>query len=71
MLTEKGRAGALRYESTLPACVEAPVAEGQALGTLSVYDGETLLEAFPLLAKDAVERLGVWRRFLALLSALV
>ena len=71
VLTEKGRAGALRYESTLPERVEAPVAEGQALGTLSVYDGETLLETFPLLAKDAVERLGVWRRFLAFLGALV
>ena len=71
VLTEKGRAGALRYEPTLPACVEAPVAEGQALGTLSVYDGETLLETFPLCAKDAVERLGVWRRFLAFLGALV
>ena len=71
VLTEKGKAAALRCEYSLPEQLEAPVAAGQELGTLSVYDGETLVETFPLLAKDAVERLGVWERFLALLRALV
>ena len=71
VLVEKGAAGKLRYEISLPERIEAPVAEGQPLGTLSVYAGDELLETLPLLAERAVARLNFWQRFLALLSAAV
>ena len=71
VLVEKSRVGTLRCEVSLPESVNAPVAQGQALGTLSVYAGEELLETVPLLAVQAVPRLNVWQRFVSLLSALV
>ena len=51
--------------------MDAPVAAGQALGTLSVYSGEELIETLPLLAEREVARQNVWQRFLALLGAAV
>ena len=71
VLLEKSSAGKLRYECALPDFVEAPVAAGQTLGTLSVYSGDALIETIPLLAEREVPRLDVWRRFLALLTSVV
>jgi len=46
----------------LPARLEAPVAEGRALGELRVrLGGETLAEV-PLVALEAVPEGGLWRR---------
>ena len=71
VLVEKSMAGKLRYEIDLPERIDAPVAAGQQLGTLSVYAGDDLLETLPLLAEQAVSRLNLWQRFLMLLGAAV
>ena len=71
VLVEKASAGALRYEVALPEALDAPVAEGQELGTLSVYDGDSLVRTLPLCAAQAVARMDLWQRFLALIDALV
>ena len=71
VLVEKQDAGKLRYALSLPERVDAPVAAGQTLGTLSVYSGEELVETLPLLAEREVARQNVWQRFLALLGAAV
>ncbi len=71
VLIEKGAAGRLRYAPALQEQLEAPVAEGQEIGSLSVYDGDELIQTLPLLARNAVPRLGLWQRFLAMLGALI
>jgi D-alanyl-D-alanine carboxypeptidase (penicillin-binding protein 5/6) len=60
VLVEKARAGELRREVTLPESVEAPVEQGQALGTMAVCDGDTVLAEVPLLAAESVARV-TWR----------
>ena len=71
VLVEKSRAGTLRCTADLPETLEAPVAEGQQIGSLSVYVGEELLETIPLIAERSVPRLNLAQRFLALLGGLV
>lgn len=71
VLVEKQHAGALRYDVALPERLNAPVARGQEIGSVSVYAGDQLLATLPLSASDDVARLNVWQRFLALLGALV
>ncbi len=71
VLVEKTAAGKLRYEVSLPDVVDAPVAAGQTLGTLSVYSGEGLLQTLPLLSEREVPRQNVWQRFLTLLGAAI
>ncbi len=69
-LIEKTRASDLRYEVELPEQVTAPVAEGDQLGTLTVYAGETELARVPLLAGGSVERLGTFGVFTRMLNLL-
>ena len=57
LLVEKTKAGQLTQSVELPAEVEAPVAAGQALGTLTVRAGEEVLLELPLQAEQAVEKL--------------
>ena len=71
VLVEKTAAGKLRYEVSLPDVVDAPVAAGQTLGTLSVYSGEGLLQTLPLLSEREVPRQNIWQRFLTLLGAAI
>lgn len=72
VLVEKnGAGGKVRYELELPEEAAAPVAEGQQLGTVRLYRGETLLRETPLTAAAAVERLTLWQVFGRLLGALV
>ena len=71
LLVQKKDAGALRWEAEVPATVNAPVEKGEELGTLSVYAGETLLQTLPLVAPEAVGKLGVWQIFGRILGALV
>ena len=71
LLVEKGSAAKLRYETKLPAQLEAPVAQGQELGSVTIYADDAPLATLPLLAANAVERPNVWARFLSLLGALV
>lgn len=71
ILIEKASEGKLRYEAELPERLDAPVAQGQALGTLRVYLGDTLLQTLPLCAEHAVARLNLWQRFTMFLGALI
>ena len=67
ILTERGAAENLSYETELPDHVTAPVEEGQRLGTLTVYrDGETIATV-DILSPEYVERLSpgdIYHRFL-------
>lgn len=70
ILVEKGTAGTLRWEVEMPEYVTAPVEAGQQIGKLCAYAGETLLRETPLLAPEAVGRLGTWDIFTRLLANL-
>ena len=70
ILTERTHSTRLSYRFNLPESVAAPVAPGDLLGTLCIYDGETLLQENPLVAADAVARLNTWQIFKKLLFTL-
>ena len=61
LLLEKEQAGLLRYVPTLPERVAAPVAEGQQLGTIGVYSGNTLLAEVPVVAQTSADAMTVWQ----------
>ncbi len=65
------RSGApAEYSLELPELVAAPVREGQELGTLTVrLGGETVAEV-PILAAEAVDRIGFWGIFRKLAGSL-
>jgi len=71
ILVNKRHAGTLSYQIHLPEQITAPVAAGQTLGSVSVYDGETLLQETPLIAANDVPRLSVLQIFGNLLRGLV
>ena len=50
VLLEKGGAASLRTELTLPEALEAPVQKGQAVGSVAVYTGESLLDTYNIYA---------------------
>ncbi|MGN1001801.1 MAG: D-alanyl-D-alanine carboxypeptidase family protein [Oscillospiraceae bacterium] len=70
ILLEKGVSAKLEYALSLPESVDAPVAQGQELGSLKVYSGGQLIDELPLVADGPVEKLGVWGVFLRLADAL-
>ena len=57
LLLEKAKAGAVTRDVTLAPLVEAPVAQGDPLGTLTVSSGGTVLEEIPILAGEEVPRI--------------
>lgn len=61
MLLEKRSMGDVRYEVELPESVNAPVAEGDVLGEMVVYSGETQLARVPLVAGSGVEKLSLFK----------
>ena len=67
LLVEKGMASAVTTRLDLPEAVTAPVAEGQQLGSLLIYQGQTLLKTLPLTAAHPVPRLTWSQMFLRLL----
>ena len=70
VLAKKAQAAGLTQELTLPETVEAPVAQGQRVGTLTVRDGETVVLEVPVLAAEDVEKLTWWEMYRRLLGAL-
>ena len=67
ILLEKGKAASISREIELAEDCEAPVEQGQVLGTLRVLAGKELLAEIPLQAAEAVPRLGfgeIWMRVL-------
>ena len=71
VLGAKGSAASLEYEISLPDSIAAPVAQGQQLGTLSMYSGSQLLQTVPLLADCEVPRLTLLQRVWRLAASLV
>ncbi len=66
LLLEKSRAAGLQQAVTLKESVEAPVAPGDSLGTLTVTAGEggEVVAEIPLLAGEEVPRITFWQMFL-------
>jgi D-alanyl-D-alanine carboxypeptidase (penicillin-binding protein 5/6) len=58
MLIDKAQRGSVATEVKLEESVTAPVSRGQRLGTLTVKAGEQVLAQVPLVAEQAVRRLG-------------
>ena len=70
LLLERRTASNVRQAVEMVEAVTAPVAAGQDLGTLTVYDGETVIAVIPIVAGDSVERIStgqVFGKFLRLL----
>ena len=57
LLVEKAKKSSVTTEVTLEEVIEAPVAQGQQLGMLTVRCGEEILAEVPLVAESAVEKL--------------
>lgn len=68
LLLEKGKAGDLQQSVTLAESVEAPVARGDVLGTLSVTSGGEVVTEIPLLAGEEVPRVTYGQMLLRLLQ---
>ncbi|MFB0921813.1 MAG: D-alanyl-D-alanine carboxypeptidase family protein [Oscillospiraceae bacterium] len=70
LLMEKSKLGELNYEFNLPDSLDAPVAEGEALGEMIVYSNGTELSRVPLLAGGEVKKLTVFGLYGKMLSRL-
>ena len=70
VLVKKSQVAGLAQEVTLPESVEAPVAAGQQVGTLTVRDGETIVLEVPIRAAEAVEKLTWWEMYRRMLGML-
>ncbi len=68
LLLEKSKAGDLQQSVTLAESVEAPVARGDVLGTLSVTSGGEVVTEIPLLAGEEVPRVTYGQMLLRLLQ---
>ena len=63
LLVPKGRSGDITHEVTLAEDLEAPVEQGQIVGSITFsLDGEELCE-IPLLAAESVSRMDFWAAF--------
>lgn len=70
ILVQKGEGAALAAELELPQTLAAPLAEGQQVGTVTVYSGETALGSWPVTAASAVQPMTMRLGFERLLAAL-
>ena len=68
LLLEKSRAGDLQQTVTLVESIDAPVAAGTQLGTLTVTSGEETVTEIPLLAGEEVPRITYGQMLLRLLK---
>ena len=67
MLIDKAQRQSVTMEVQLEEQVDAPVSQGQRLGTLTVKAGEQVLRQIPLVAVQGVERLSWWDLFVKVL----
>ena len=70
-LIRKTHTGTLSYEMELPESVKAPIAQGQALGTLHVRSGDDRIADIPLLSPVEIGHLTSSDIFLRLLQVLL
>ena len=71
LLVKKGEGASLSAVLELPQTLAAPLAEGQQVGTVTVYSGETALGAWPVTAAEEVQLMTARLGFERLLSALI
>lgn len=71
LLLPRSEAKDVNYSLDLPESTAAPVARGDALGTLTVRSGDRVLAEVPVTASSDVARLSLWGVLLRLLRALV
>ena len=67
MLIDKGQKSTVTTQIALDEGVEAPVSQGQRLGTMTVKAGEQILAEIPMVAETAVEKLSWWQMYKRLL----
>ena len=67
LLIDKGQKSSVTTQVQLEEAVEAPVAKGQRLGTLTVKAGEQILAQIPLVAEEPVEKKNFWDLFAQML----
>ncbi len=70
ILTEKALKNGITVRTETEECLQAPVEEGQRVGTLTVESQGKVLREIPLVAAKAVPRLSVWQLFLRMLGKL-
>ena len=70
VLVDKGQKSRITQERVLLDGVEAPVSQGQRLGTLYIKAGEQVLKEIPLVAENTVPRLTFGQMFSRLLRTL-
>ena len=71
LLVRKGEEGQVTTRLSLAEDLEAPVEQGQTLGTLEVYVGDELRDTVPILAAQPVDRLSIPGIFGRMLSKLL
>ena len=70
MLFARSELPNVRISVELEASLKAPVTEGQQIGTVKVYSGETLLEDIPIVSDADVALMGIFDIFLEFLRML-
>ena len=70
VLVKKAQVANLTQELMLPESVDAPVQQGQRVGTMVVRDGETVLLEVPVLAAETVGKLTWWEMYRRMLEQL-
>lgn len=71
LLMEKGQGSGLRVTVDLPTALQAPVAQGDQVGTVRILLGDTELQSCPITAAGAVEALDFGICFRRLVDALM
>ena len=71
VLIEKAQKNQIAQQVELLDGVDAPVSQGQRLGTLYIKAGEQVLKEIPLVAESPVERLSFWQMWGKILRKLV
>lgn len=70
ILMAKDQAGDLLTHLDLETDLTAPVQQGQRVGTLSVMEGDTVLQEVPVLTAEACPRQSLWQIFLQMISCI-
>jgi len=63
ILMERTAAAGVTQRVEIAETIQAPVRAGQTLGTLTVYDGETVIAAIPIVAGDEVAQISIGQVF--------
>lgn len=63
LMKKGGSKDAIRHEVIIPEQIHAPVAAGQVLGKLVVYQGDQVVKEFELKSPAAVDKAGWWTLF--------